>query len=133
MVADIAALPKTAMVLVAVKGTGAEELSEDAWEALQGCGAVIKEGHWHKGYALVGTKFGVNVAEARGGDVVAEGEVPSKESTIDLLPPKEVSVESGKQTGSLTVDRGGMVILRWSNAHSYMANKAVAKYKVAVE
>merc|ERR1719446_1303323 len=54
LVTDLAALPKRAMILVAVKGTGAEELSQDAWEALEGCGALMKEGHWHKGYALVG-------------------------------------------------------------------------------
>merc|ERR1712070_242392 len=129
LVTDLAALPKRAMILVAVKGTGAEELSQDAWEALEGCGALMKEGHWHKGYALVGTKFGSCIAEARGTDVIAEGPVPTKESVSELVAPKEVSIESGKQSGSITVDRGGMIVLRWGNMHSYMANKAVAKFK----
>lgn len=132
LVKDIAALPRTTMVLMAVKGTGAEELSKDAWDALEGCGACLKEGHWHKGYALVGTKFGHCVSEARGSDVVAEGPVPCKETMAEFVPAKEVSIDSGAQTGSCTADRGGMVVLRWSNTHAMMANKALAKYKITI-
>jgi len=132
IISDIAALPASCMVLMAVKGTGAEELSEDAWNALESCGAVKKEGHWHKGYALIGTRGGNCVSEARGPDVVVEGDAPSMECLAELVPPKEVSIESGSQSGSCKVDRGGMVILRWSNAHSYLANKALSSFKVAV-
>lgn len=133
LVSDIAALPGTCAVLMAVKGTGAEELSNDAWSALEGCGAVLKEGHWHKGYALIGTRWGQCISEVRSGEAVAEGEVPTLQMAAELVPPKEISIESGSQTGSVQLDRGGMVIVRWSNQHSYMANKALSQFKLAVE
>jgi len=133
LASDLNALPRKTMVLVAVKGGGAEELTADAWAALENCGAVLKEGHWQKGYALVGTRGGACIAEARGADVVAEGEVPAFEVDAELLAPREISIESGNQTGSLQADRGGMIILKWSNMHCFLANKAVANFKMTLE
>lgn len=133
LIEDIASLPRYCLVLVGVKGTGAEELSPEAWEALGSCGAVKKEGHWHKGYALVGTRGGHCISETRDGDAVAEGDVPIVETDCQLVEPKEVSMESGDQSGSADVDREGMVMVRWSNLHSSVAQKALAEFKVAVE
>jgi len=130
----IQGLPRACFVLVGVKGTGAEEFSDESWQALQDCGSTLKGGgHWHKGYALVGVKGGVAVSEMRGGDVIAEGDLPTQEVEADLLPPVEVNAESGEQTGSIKVDRGGMVVLRWSNEHAMVAAKTIAYYKITVE
>lgn len=130
IVDDLKGLPRRCMILVGVKGTGAEELNQEAWAALDTCGAIINQGHYNKGYALVGTNFGAHVAEAREGDAVAEGDVPKAETEAELVQPHDVNVESGEQTGSLDCDRGGMVILRWSNINSMVADKAIAKYKI---
>jgi len=120
------------MVLLAVKGTGAEKLTEDALDALRKVGATIRAGHWHQGYALIGCNGGLTVAESRGGDATAEGAVPTLETEAQLLAPQEVSADSGDQRGSVQAERAGMIMVRWSNLHSFFARKMLASFKVTV-
>lgn len=130
---DVRGLPRTCMLLVAVKGGGAEGLSEEAWRLLKTWGASISEGHWQTGYALIGLKNEMAAGENRGPDVVAEGMVPAMEQNAELVPATEVKEEDGEQKGSLIVDRAGCVSIRWSNLHSFVSNKTVAEFKVWAE
>jgi hypothetical protein len=133
-VPDIASLPIHSAILLAVKGTGAEDLSDDSWDTINNrLGGLIKQGHWQKGYALIATRWGDCVAEARNPEAVIEGQVPTLETAVHLQDTKEVSIETGEEKGSVQVSRDGMVILSWSNAHAYVANKALARYKITVE
>lgn len=133
-VSAIQELPRACFVLVGVKGTGAEELSEESWSALQDCGSTLKGGgHWHKGYAFCGVKGGVAVSEMRGGKVTAEGEMPTQEVEAVLYPSIEANADNGEKTGAIKVERGGMLILKWSNEHAMVASKNVAKYKISCE
>jgi hypothetical protein len=134
ILAAIQALPIGTFVLVGVKGTGAEELSDDVWDALQSCGSTLNGGgHWHKGYALVGVKGGTACQEFRGGDVSAETFLPTELMDVDLTPFQEVTMESGEQKGSFKLDRSGMVILKWSNAHATLAKKKLESYSISCE
>jgi len=133
LIEDITALPKLTMIMFAVKGSGAEDLGKDAWDALESCGAVLKQGLWQHGYAFIGTRWGQLVSEVRNTDCIAEGQCPCIDLQSELLPRKDVSIESGEQKGEIAVDRAGMVILRWDNSASTFAHKALAKYKLAVE
>lgn len=138
MVADLGDLPRASMVLVAVKGTGAEKLTEEALEALAWVGSTMKAGHWHEGYALVGckggTRGGLTVAESRGQDTTAEGGVPTMELEAELVAPREVGAESPETCGSTQpFERDGLVMVRWSNYHSFFARKMIKDFKVSVE
>mmetsp|Transcript_23027 Transcript_23027/g.71436 ORF Transcript_23027/g.71436 Transcript_23027/m.71436 type:complete len:446 (-) Transcript_23027:267-1604(-) len=66
-------LPARSYVLVAVKDSGLERLSEEALRALRGVGATIRAGAPREGYALIGSKGGPAVAERRGSCVTAIG------------------------------------------------------------
>lgn len=132
LVSDIDGLPNGTFVMVAVKGSGAEELSSEAWQALQDCGSKIKGGgHWHKGYALMGTKGGMLYDESRGPDVTCDASIPTLEIEANLVLPKEVNEGSGDQSGSVRVERGGLLALRWSNSHSYVVGRTIAQYKIS--
>lgn len=133
LISDLKAIPRASMVLVAVKGTGAEKLTDDAIAELKTVGSTITSGHWHEGYALVGRKGGIAVSETRGPDVIAEGNVPVMETDSELVEPKEVAADAGEVKGSITADRSGIVIVRWSNFHSFFARKMVSDFKVALE
>lgn len=133
LIRDINELPEATMVLFAVKGTGAERLSEAGWEALRTCGAKLSAGHFGMGYSLVGVKGGAGIAELRGGDVTASGDVPTDPIESEVVKLREVSMDDGEQAGSMTVPRDGMVVVTWSNRHSYLSGKTVAEFKISVE
>lgn len=129
---DLAALPKTCIVLVALKGKGAESLTEEALESLRGLGGTLQAGIYQQGYALIGSTWGVATAETKGNDAVAEGEALTMDTTSELVASTEVSPSSGLVEGSTDVERGGLVVVKWSNYHSFVHKKALSEYKVSV-
>eukprot|EP00928_Gymnodinium_smaydae_P044949 TRINITY_DN2_c0_g3_i1.p1 TRINITY_DN2_c0_g3~~TRINITY_DN2_c0_g3_i1.p1 ORF type:complete len:575 (+),score=98.31 TRINITY_DN2_c0_g3_i1:37-1725(+) len=138
LAADLKALSSGSMVLVAVKGTGAEKLSDDAWYYLRCAGASISAGHWQSGYALIGCKGGstggLRIAEKMGPEVMVEGNVPTMELEAELCSPVTIDADSPVTQGSTgPVTRGGLVVVRWSNAHSFVTRKMISDFKVFVE
>jgi len=138
LVADIKALPSGSLFMLAVKGTGAEKLSEDAWYHLKWVGATVTAGHWQSGYALIGcmggSKGGVTVAEKMCPEAVVEGSVPTMETEAELVSPETIDANTPESKGSTgPLQRGGLIVVSWSNYHSFVTRKMVADFKVIVE
>lgn len=130
---DIQALPRGTGVMLGIKGTGAENLTEEALEALRTLGSTLAAGIWHEGYALIGVKGAAGVAEARGKDVTAEGNVFRRPLAETLVENSSVTAKSGSVSGSVEVARQGVVCVTWSNYHCFFAAKMLASFRVWVE
>lgn len=74
---DIAALPDGHIVLVALKDSGMENADQAAVQALQSVGATVSGPlAMREGYALIGVKGSIAIAERRGSEADIEGVLP---------------------------------------------------------
>merc|ERR1712046_441306 len=51
---------------------------------------------------------------------------------IVLQTPVSASNTSGEITGSVAVKDDGILVARWSNAHSWVSPKMIARYKIVL-
>jgi len=135
LVSDIKALPQASIVLLAIKGTGAESITEDTFDVLRSVGATITNGHYHKGYALIGCKGssqgGPMLAETMDHEVIVEADVPTIEMEAELVEPRSIVAEAAATTGTTeTIERKGLIVLRFSNFHSFVNSKVVTDVEV---
>mmetsp|Transcript_112417 Transcript_112417/g.177752 ORF Transcript_112417/g.177752 Transcript_112417/m.177752 type:complete len:715 (-) Transcript_112417:60-2204(-) len=86
---DVEKVPEGTIVLAAAMDSGMENLDSYALDALQSCGAVIWQGKFRTGYALIGVKGGKAVAEKMAPSVELKGELP--------CPPRTYPKQSAAQ------------------------------------
>jgi len=91
LAADIAALPDGTIVMAALKDSGMENADGNLIGALQSLGATVSAPlAMREGYALIGVKGGVAIAERKGAEAEIEGVLPCPvqrlQSTVPLPP-----------------------------------------------
>jgi len=77
----------------------------------------------------VGALWDVEPAES------AEGEEASAEALVEgmictLVPPRPVAASAGEVSGSLTAERNGTLLLRWSNFHGVFRAKLLKEFRI---
>merc|ERR1712150_16753 len=79
----------------------------------------------------VGALWDVEPAESAEAEAVPDALVEGMICT--LVPPRPVAASAGEVSGSLTAERSGTIMVRWSNFHSTFRAKLLKEFSIHVE